>query len=90
MDKTHKHAISTNTDIANGKPVITGTRVRVEDVLDLLSQNKTIKEICKEYEVSEEQVQQAIRYARDELSQETKEALTRARNTPNSKYADLN
>ena len=89
MDKTHKHAITINKDIANGKPIIKGTRVRVEDVLDLLSQNKTIKEICKEYEVSEEQIQQAIRYARDELSQETKKALTKARNTPKSEYVDL-
>ena len=64
------HEISIDADIANGKPVISGTRVRVEDVLDLLSQNKTIKEICEEYSITQEQVLQAIRYARDELSKQ--------------------
>lgn len=60
--------ITSKKGVAFGKPVIKGTPVRVEDVLGLLSEGLSTKEVCEEYSLTEEQVREALRYARDEMS----------------------
>lgn len=41
--------ITQNLDILGGKPIISGTRMSVESVLELLASGMEIKEILKEY-----------------------------------------
>lgn len=41
--------IVTDINILNGKPVINGTRISVEFILELLSSGMSIEEILKEY-----------------------------------------
>jgi len=55
--------IEVNPDVCNGKPVIKGTRITVKLILDLLANGWSIKDIMEEYDLSEEQVKAAIKYA---------------------------
>jgi len=55
--------IEVNPEICNGKPVIKGTRITVKLILDLIANGWSIKEIMEEYDLSEEQVKAAIKYA---------------------------
>ena len=57
--------------IQHGKPVIRGTRVPVTRILGGLVGKMTIDEICREYEVTVEDVQAAINYAEELVEQET-------------------
>ncbi len=50
--------------ILGGKPVIRGTRISVEFILRLIENGWSIEDICREYELREEQVVAAIKYAR--------------------------
>lgn len=56
--------IEVNPEICNGKPVIKGTRITVHLILELLANGWSIKDITKEYNLTEEQVKEAIKYAR--------------------------
>ncbi len=47
-----------------GKPTIYGTRITVELILNLIEHSQTIPEIMNDYELTEEQVRTAIRYAK--------------------------
>lgn len=51
--------------IQYGKPVIRGTRVPVTRILGGLAGKMTFDEICREYDVTVEDVQAAINYAED-------------------------
>lgn len=42
--------ISVNPNIHFGKPCITGTRIAVQNVLELLNENLSFKEIKKDYD----------------------------------------
>ncbi len=42
--------ISTNPNVMTGKPVIKGTRLTVEYILNLLAHGETVGEILEEYE----------------------------------------
>ena len=53
-----------------GKPVIKGTRVRVDEVLGALASGMTHQEIEKEYGVTKEGVKAALRYATEVISEE--------------------
>lgn len=56
--------ITQNPEILGGKPIIAGTRMSVEAILELLSSGMEIKEILKEYPfLTKKQVQAAINYA---------------------------
>lgn len=44
-----KNLITQNPEILGGKPIIAGTRMSVESVLELLASGMEIKEILKEY-----------------------------------------
>ena len=47
-----------------GKPIIKGTRITVDAILDSLASGMTIEEIAKDYVVKVEDVRAAIAYAR--------------------------
>lgn len=54
-----------------GKPVIAGTRITVEQILRLLAQGQTTKEIRKNFPyLKKEDVQAAIKYAHQVISEE--------------------
>lgn len=55
--------IVTNPKIMLGKPTIAGTRITVELILNLIEQGQTIHEIMDDYDLTEDQVKTAIRYA---------------------------
>lgn len=56
--------ITQNPNILGGKPIIAGTRMSVEAILELISSGLETKEILKEYPfLTKEQVQAAVDYA---------------------------
>ena len=56
--------ITYNQNIFGGKPIIKGTRISVEFVLELLASGMTLEEIVKEYpRLKKEDVLAAINYA---------------------------
>ena len=61
--------------VQHGKPVIRGTRVPVSRVVGGLAGGMTIDEVCREYEISEEDVRAALDYATELIESETVHAL---------------
>jgi uncharacterized protein (DUF433 family) len=56
--------IISNPNIMMGKPVIAGTRITVEHILEQLAGDRTIDQILEAHpHITREQVQAAIRYA---------------------------
>lgn len=51
--------------IQHGKPVIRGTRVPVARILGGLASGMTVEKICREYDVSAEDVRAAVRLPPD-------------------------
>ena len=64
MDVDPEKLIVRDPKILGGKPVIRGTRISVEFILRLIENGWSIEDICREYELREEQVVAAIKYAR--------------------------
>jgi uncharacterized protein (DUF433 family) len=62
--------ITADPDVMHGKPVIEGTRVPVDVVLKTLADGASVEEICMEFDLEEEQVFTAVRYAADRISEE--------------------
>lgn len=62
--------------IMGGKPVIKGTRVPVEVIIGSLAGGMTIEEVCDEYRVTPQDVQAALAYAAEVLSEEKVHALS--------------
>ncbi len=63
-----KMTITTNQKILNGKPIISGTRISVELILELLSSKMSVEEILQEYSpLKKKDVQDAIKYS-DKIS----------------------
>ena len=59
-----KNLITQDSNILGGKPIVTGTRMSVEVILELLSSGMEITDILKEYPfLKKDQVQAAIEYA---------------------------
>lgn len=59
-----KSLITRDPDILGGKPIITGTRMSVEIILEFLAGGMEIKEILKEFPfLTRQQIQAAIEYA---------------------------
>jgi len=50
-------------EIRHGKPVINGTRVPVDIILGSLAGGMSYEEVCEDYEITEEDIKAAIRYA---------------------------
>ena len=56
--------ITINPDICNGKPVITGTRITVQTVLEFLAAGDSVEDILEEYPaLRREDVQGCLDYA---------------------------
>jgi uncharacterized protein (DUF433 family) len=56
--------ITYNKEILGGKPIVKGTRISVDMILEWIASGGTIQEISKTYpQVSEAAVQEALRYA---------------------------
>lgn len=53
-----------NPKIMVGKPVIAGTRITVEFILNLIEHGQTIPQIVDEYDLTEDQIKAAVRYAK--------------------------
>ncbi len=64
------HRIVFDPKIRHGKPIIKGTRVPVEVVLGSLAGGMDIKEVCKEYGITDKDVLAAIDYANRIVSHE--------------------
>ena len=68
MEISDRIAISPNR--YGGKPVIKGTRLNVEYILDLLAEGRTYDEICREYEIEHEDILTDLQYTRKIVNQE--------------------
>ena len=55
--------IVSDPQINGGKAILEGTRVPVKMILVDLSQGMSIEEICEEYDLTEEQIKNALSYA---------------------------
>jgi len=62
-------------EIQHGKPVIRGTRVPIARILGGLAGGMTFEEICREYDVTADDIRVAIRYAEELVEQETHHPL---------------
>jgi len=63
-----KNLINSDPKILGGKPIIAGTRMSVEVILEFLAGGMEIKEILKEFPfLSKEQVQAAISFAAEKV-----------------------
>ncbi len=50
-----------------GKPIIKGTRITVEAILDALASGMSIEEIAEDFMITTEEVEAAIEYAKKYL-----------------------
>lgn len=63
--------ITFNPKILGGKPIIKGTRISVEFILELLASDMNVDEIVKEYpQLTREDVLVAIEYAANTVKKE--------------------
>jgi uncharacterized protein (DUF433 family) len=66
-----RERITVNPKVLVGKPIVKGTRISVEFVIDLLARGWTTEEILKEYNhLKPEDVQACLAYASDMLKAE--------------------
>lgn len=66
-----KERITVDPNVLVGKPVIKGTRIAVEFVIDLLARGWTTEQILKEYDhLTPEDIQACLAYASDMLKSE--------------------
>lgn len=63
--------INVDPKVLVGKPVIRGTRIAVEFLIDLLAEGWTREQILKNYpQLTPDDIQAALRYAAESLKQE--------------------
>ena len=67
--------ITADPDIMHGKPVIEGTRVPVEVVLNTLAEGVGIEKVCEEFGLEKKQVLAAVRYAAGRISEDNYRAI---------------
>ncbi|MGL5034707.1 MAG: DUF433 domain-containing protein [Microcystaceae cyanobacterium] len=59
-----KSSIIANPDICNGKPIIAGTRISVQTVMEFLGAGDSIEEILEEYpSLSREDIYACLQFA---------------------------
>jgi uncharacterized protein (DUF433 family) len=64
MDEDWRERITVNPKVHSGKPVIKGTRIAVEFILELLANSWTVEDILKNYpQLKREDVAAALKYA---------------------------
>lgn len=67
-----REKIEINPEIAVGKPVIKGTRITVDLILELLAQGWTIEQILKNYpQLKKEDISAALEYSSHSIKLET-------------------
>lgn len=67
-----RNRITLDPDILQGKPVIKGTRISVQHILELLANGWTEQTILENYpQLKKEDIQTALRYVTDILKDET-------------------
>ncbi|MCK4803679.1 MAG: DUF433 domain-containing protein [Spirochaetes bacterium] len=64
------HKITVDEKVKFGKPVVKGTRVSVDLVLDKLAGGMEMEEIIKEYQISKEDILAVLHYAAQVLGRE--------------------
>ena len=66
-----RERISVNPEVLVGKPVIKGTRIAVEFIVDLLANDWSREQILENYpHLTREDIQAALHYAAESLKQE--------------------
>jgi uncharacterized protein (DUF433 family) len=71
MGEDWRSRITVDSKVLAGKPVIKGTRISVEFILDLLANGWTIEEILKNYpQLERKDVIAALKYAAEILKEE--------------------
>jgi uncharacterized protein (DUF433 family) len=71
IDMNWRDRISVNPKVLVGKPVIKGTRIAVEFVVDLLGRGWTTEQILREYDhLRPEDIQACLAYASEVLKSE--------------------
>ena len=69
--------ITVDREILAGKPVIKGTRISVEFVMDLLGRGWTVEQVLREYDhLTAQDIQACLAYASDVLKSERVYLLT--------------
>ena len=69
----NKPQIVSNPKILGGKPIIAGTRISVELILDRIAAGMSAKEILGDYpHLTPKQIQAAVAYAKRVIAQKTK------------------
>jgi len=72
MTTDWRSRITIDPEVLGGKPIIKGTRISVEFILDLLANGWTEKAVIKNYpQLKKEDLQAALRYATEVLKEET-------------------
>jgi uncharacterized protein (DUF433 family) len=72
-----KDRIAIDSNVLVGKPVIKGTRIAVEFIVELLAEGWTHEQILKNYpHLTAEDIQTALRYASEMMKQEKVYPLT--------------
>jgi len=67
----YKKRIEINPEILVGKPIIKGTRISVEFILELLSEGWTYEDILKNYpQLSREDILAAVEYSLEMIKEE--------------------
>ncbi len=75
-----RHLIQSDPAIMMGKPVIAGTRITVELILEKLAAGESIKQITEEHpRLSEEKIHAALAFASDALRADAVYPITRRR-----------
>jgi uncharacterized protein (DUF433 family) len=71
MGEDWRERITVDPKVLSGKPIIKGTRIAVEFILELLANSWTVEDILKNYpQLKREDVAAALRYAAEILKEE--------------------
>ena len=71
MEEDWRSRIAVSPKVLAGKPVIKGTRIAVEFILELLANGWTVEDILKNYpQLKREDVLAALKYATEVLKEE--------------------
>jgi len=70
MDIDLLKRIEINPKILCGKPIIKGTRISVELILEKIAEGYSFNEIMKEYDIEREDIKAALFYAHEIIANE--------------------
>ena len=70
MDKNLLERITIDPGVLCGKPVIKGTRISIELVLEKLVQGYSYQKITEEYDIQEEDIKTALFFAQKTIANE--------------------